>query len=162
MKIQSTILIIIFNLIHSFILTQTVDAQNNFQFKKSTINPDSFLYKIDRGLEKVFLKFQFSNNLKMNYYTSQLEERFSELDYIASNKKLGQFETTSQRFAAQAGTLVEHTVANNLEKDKIRETLSNYKNHLPKLRDLYQANSSFWMLIQHDIDSLNLYLDKLK
>lgn len=162
MKIRSTVLIIAFYLIGNLVLTQTAGAQNNFQPTKSAINPDSFFYQIDRGLEKIFFKFQFSNDSKINYQKALLEERFSELDYIARNKKLGQFETSSQRFAAQAGTLVEHITVNYLDKDKIRKTLNKYKEYLPKLRDLYQANSSFWLLIQQDIDSLNLYIDKLK
>lgn len=144
------------------ILPNSVSADEVAIPAKSTINPDSYLYSLDRALEKVFYNFQFSNQSKANYYKNLLEERFFELNYIAGNKLIGQVENSSKRFAAQAGVLVDFINANNIEKESVKNILDEYKDQLPKLRDNYPANSSYWMLIQQDIDSINLYLEKLK
>lgn len=159
-KIHLLATLLLVNLL--FILVSPVLAED--KISKSTINPDSLLYSLDRFLEKLLYNIQFSSTSKVNFHKSLLEERFAELDYIASNKLLGQFETSSKRFAAQAGTLVEFMKNSNVEDDKedIKKRLKEYREYLPRLRDKYEANSSYWMLIQQDIDSLNLYLEKLK
>ena len=48
------------------------------------------------------------------------------------------------------------------DKSSIQNKFKEYKPILEKLRDIYPANSSFWMLIQYDIDTLDILSKKLE
>lgn len=150
--------------IGSFLLAGQINAQTDLKIRKSTINPGSFLYPLDRALEKLFQYFQFTPALRVNYYKSLLEERLAEVDYVAKNKLLGEVEKSSNRFAAQAGVLTDYVNTSGMEEEKqtIVDMFQKYADFLPQSRDKFQADTSFWRFIQQDIDSLNLYLDKLK
>ena len=48
------------------------------------------------------------------------------------------------------------------EKKKLIKIFEKYSKLLANLRDKYPANSSFWMLVQHDINSLSILSERLK
>lgn len=128
------------------------------------INPTSFLYPVKRIWEKAFPFILFSQKSKLDYNQGLLKERLAELKYVAEKKLLSDIEKSSQRFAYQAGVTVEG-LKNLNDKNKINQTLEDFKSYnkiLASLRDFYQANSSFWMLIQQDIDTLNILSGKIK
>lgn len=131
-------------------------------FKNEVINPESFYYPFKRIWEKGQERLQFSRQAKINFYQSQLKIRLAELNYVVENKLLSGVQTSSERFAYTAGILTEVLVRENKDKEKTIKEFQQMQNFLEKLRDKYPANSSFWMLIQHDINTLNILSERLK
>lgn len=126
------------------------------------INPDSFYYPIKRLWEKVREKFEFSNEARIKYDQNLTITRLAELKFVVDNKLLSEVQHSSERFAYQAGILTDDLVKQNKDKEKFLKEFDQFSKFLEGLRDKYPANSSFWMLIQHDINSLSILSNRLK
>lgn len=151
-------------LISTIFISQQIYSSEGLNLPDNKINPESFLYPLKRLSENILLKLNFNSDSKFKFYENLTRVRLAELKHVAERKLLGQIETSSQRFAYQAGILTDYIVGNKLnkEKDKILQSFEQYKPVLVKLRDLYPANSSYWLLLQQGIDTLNINADKLK
>lgn len=139
-------------------------AIENINVKNEAINPGTFYYSFKRLWEKGVQILQFSSESKINFHESLFKKRFAELNYVARNKLLSEVQTSSERFAYEAGILTEELISKNKIDDKkaLIKQFEQYGKFLPDLRDKYPANSSYWMLIQHDINTLNILSDRLK
>ena len=139
-------------------------VEENLAIKNEVINPGSFYYSFKRLWEKGMDKLQFSKELKINFYKSQLKTRLAELNYVVENKLLSEVQQSSERFSFYAGILTDELVRQNKvqDKEKAIKEFEKYSIFLNKLRDNYPANTSFWMLIQHDINSLDILSKRLK
>ena len=140
----------------------TVVAEENLTFKNEFINPGSFYYTFKRLLEKGQERLQFSRQSKITFYQSQLKTRLAELNYVVEHKLLSEVQTSSERFAYYAGILTGELVKDNKDKAKVIKEFEQFSKFLEKLRDKYPANTSFWMLVQHDINTLKILSDTLK
>lgn len=151
-------------LISTIFIPQQLYSSEGLNLPDNRINPESFYYPIKRLSENILLKFRFGTDSKYNFYNNLTRVRLSELKHVAEKKLLGQMETSSQRFAYQDGILVDYVVSSKLDKDKLKllEDFEQYKVLIAELRDLYPANSSYWLLLQQDIDTLNINALKLK
>lgn len=132
-----------------------------------SITPDNYLsYSFKRIFEKTILFTKFNNQAKEQYFRELSAVRLSELKNAVDKKYLSDIQQSSERFSAQIGVLTDLVVSNKGELGKdvpaIKELFTNYKIILANLRDKYPANSSFWMLIQHSINSVDLNLAKFK
>ena len=161
-----SILRIFLVLVVSFVILSfqnLVLAQETMVISKQGINPDSAYYDIKRVWEKINEQVQFSQQNKLRYSRVLLENRLSELNYIAEGKQLDYFETSSNRLSAQAGTVANLAArtASSTKKAEIVSQFTEYIRVLEKLRDLYPANSSYWLFIQQNIDTLNILSEKL-
>lgn len=133
---------------------------------KTTVNPDRYLlFNIARLIEKGELLIKFSKESKRDFYNDLTLRRMSELKYVVDNKLLGEVEKSTQRLSYQVGILSDYISMNRAELTNTipgtKELLTNYKVLLANLRDQYSANTSYWMLVQHTINSINLNLEKL-
>lgn len=139
-------------------------AEKTITFKNEVINPGSFYYSFKRLWEKGIEKLQFSRESKITFYQSQLKTKLAELNFVVENKLLSEVQQSSERFSYQAGILTNELVKQSKAEDKekfIRE-FEQYGKFLDRLRDIYPANSAYWMLIQHDINSLKILSERLK
>ncbi len=128
-----------------------------------TVNPGSFYYPFKRLIEKGRERLIFSQDQKRAFYANLLKTRLSELNYVTSKRFLSEIQRSSERFAYYAGVLVGITEQNKVsEKEDLIKEFSKYSKFLEVLRDKYPANSSFWMLIQHDINTLSILSEQLK
>lgn len=127
------------------------------------ITPDSFYYPFKRFSEKIIVNFYIDADSKTEYYKDLAQKRMAELKYVVDKDYLDQVEKSTQRVTYQVGVLTDHVAGKKLNNKK--ENLANlYKEDkiiLEKLRDKYPANSSFWMLVQHVINSIDINLQKL-
>ena len=139
------------------------DEIEDLKLEKQLVNPDSFYYPAKRYIENLQNMFMFSKDSKVNLHKNLLKKRASELKYIVEDRVLSELERGSQRFAYQAGILVEEAEKDYTEQGKkeIKDQFSKYKKLLDQLRDNFKANSSFWMLIQQDIDTLDILSEKI-
>ncbi len=147
-------------------LTQGVILASESNLPKTTVNPDNYLiYPIKRLIEKAIILTKLSQQAKTDYYKYLVLTRLAELKYVVENKMIGEVQTSTQRLSYQIGILTDYINLNGvLTKNKRTENefLSKYKTMLENLRDQYPANSSYWMLVQHSINSIDINLEKLK
>ena len=142
----------------------TVRAANIPQsIKEPLYKPNAgFYYLIKRGYEKILEKLQLSDESKFKFHQNLLLTRFSELKFIAENKHLGELQKSTERFSYEAGKFAQlGSKLNSTDKTSIQNQFKEYKPILEKLRDLYPANSAYWMLLQHDINTLDILSKKL-
>lgn len=158
----------IFCLVTIFIFVGSVqpvlaNEYDKLNLKAETINPGDFYYSPIRLWEKIVEKFQFSKEAKFKYAISLVDKRMSELGFAVKNRRLDEIQRPSQRLAYQVGTLTEFLVkqADKETKEKLKIKINSFSPALSELRDNFPANSSYWMLVQHDINSLKEYSEKL-
>lgn len=134
------------------------------EIKNELINPGSFYYPFKRAWEKSRERLIFFSKDKAEYDESLLKVRLSELQYVVRNKVLSELQRSSERFSYQAGILIEHVSAQSekANKEQVLEKFNQYTTLLARLRDQFPANSSFWLLIQQNIDTLKFLSDQLK
>lgn len=149
------------------ILSMThVSAVGDINLPNITINPSNYLfYSIKRLMEKSIIFIKFSQDSKADYYRDLTLKRLAELKYVVNQNLLGEIEKSSQRFSYEVGNLSDYVIRNKElsgKKKAISDLLTNSESLLVTLRDKYPANSSYWMLIQHSINSIDLNMEKLK
>lgn len=137
-------------------------AQELDRLPEVKIPPGYFLYNFERIIEKVQVNFYISPDSKVDFYKNLLQKRLAELKYVVDHGYLDEVEKSSQRVSYQVGILSDYIKNKNLnsKKDSIHKLYQESKVVLEKLRDKYQANTSFWMLIQHVINSIDFNSQK--
>lgn len=139
-------------------------ADENLDLPTTRINPGNFYYNLKRLWEKGIGNLQFSKQSRITFLKSLLKTRLAELAYVVDKKLLSEVQQSTERFSYQAGILSDKLVSQGKPEDKkkVIEDFGRYAKFLEKLRDKYPANSSFWMLVQHDINTLNILSEQLK
>ncbi|MDO8638387.1 MAG: DUF5667 domain-containing protein [Candidatus Daviesbacteria bacterium] len=155
------ILVLLFLLI--FVQTSYATEFEKLNLPSQGINPGDFYYSSTRLWEKIADKFQFNKEAKFKYANSLIDKRMSELAFVVKNKRLDEIQRSSQRLAYQVGTLTEFLIkqGDKVMKEQTRTQINSFTPALSELRDNFPANSSYWMLVQHDINSLKEYSEKL-
>lgn len=144
------------------LVASPVYSQESVRLPEVKIPPGYFLYNFERIIEKIQVNFYFSPDSKVDFYKDLLQKRLAELKYIVDRGYLDEVEKSSQRVSYQVGILSDYIKNENLnnKKDSIHKLFQENKVILEMLRDKYQANSSFWMLIQHVINSIDFNSQK--
>lgn len=119
----------------------------------------------DKLFEKVSLLFRFSPSAKYSYYTQLLDKRLGEIAYVVSRNDLDNVEQTTSRYQTYVAVFTDFTTANLLASSHSTQLVQLFDAHTKKLAELqthYPSNTSFSMLIQHDLNSIKIALDKLQ
>lgn len=119
---------------------------------------------IEKLTEKVTSLFKFSKEDKFNYQKFLLEKRLAELKYVVDSKEWTPVEETSSRYATYLGKFTTFVAKSNL-KDKKEEILSIYERHSKVLEELqknFEFESGWWLLLQHDINSTEIFSRQIK
>lgn len=125
-------------------------------FEEQETNPGMPNYNIKRLLEKISERILFMSDSKISYVQKLLKRRFSELKFIVENKNLDEVQKASERFAYQAGILTELvTEKPQKEKQRVIALFKNYKDDLNVLKFNFELDSSYWILMLHDINTLD-------
>lgn len=140
-----------------------VYGQQEINLPFVSIQPSMTYYPIKRLFEKFTESIQFTNKTKEKYYEDLVQKRLAELKYVVDKDHLDQVERSTQRVSYQVGVLTDHVVRKKLnnERQRLFDLYKKDKIILEKIRDKYPANSSFWMLVQHVINSIDTNLQKL-
>ncbi|MBI2596882.1 hypothetical protein HYW41_01885 [Candidatus Daviesbacteria bacterium] len=148
------------------VLVPSISAQEleKINLPAQVVNPGDFYYSAIRLWEKITERFQFNNDAKFRYSSSLIDKRVSELIFVIKDKRLDEVQRSSERLAYQVGVLTEFLIKqkSSQEKEQLRAKINGFLPALSELRDAYPANSSYWMLVQHDINSFKEYSEKLK
>ncbi len=155
-KIFALIVIALF--IYPNIVFAGVDLQDPW------VSPNSFLYPIKRGWENFTESMTFSKNDKYEKSSELLKERLRELNYIVKNNKKSENQRASERYSYIAGVSVDNLISlkDKSKNDEMKNLMNSHEEVLGGLRDRYPANSSYWLLIQQNIDTLNILNQKIE
>lgn len=165
---KTTLLILISSFLFSAYTIFADEVSTSSSSLKSRIEnittyPGTLSYKFKRLFEKISGGLLFFNDSKLNYEKKLLNIRFSELQLIAAAKNLEEVQRSSERFAYQAGIVTD--VAQNssqAEKEKVLNIFKNYRDDLEKIKFYFDMDSGFWILILHDINTLDLLTARLR
>lgn len=160
MKVKFLVILILSLLIVNNVSANTDKDTPNYPF----INSTSEFYPLKRIWEKTLSFVIFLKGPRFNHESNLLKTRLAELKYVADKKILSGIETSSNRFTSQAGILIEKTkeINDKQKTEKVMADFTQYSRILAELRDIYEANSSYWRLIQQDIDTLKILSDKIE
>lgn len=152
-KLSLAILIVFLTIIYTPNLVIAENIPDINAVKLENINPGSPYYVFKRLEENIKLNYLIKDkNKKAKYLSEILDKRFNELVYVVKNDKKGIFENATSRYISTIGLILEKYkyIDSNLD-----EQTTNYVTILSQLRDLYPANSSYWLLVQYTIDTTN-------
>jgi len=140
-----------------------VYASQEINLPSVLIQPSMTYYPAKRVFEKFIEKLQFTNENKEKYYEGLVQKRLAELKYVVDKNYLDQVEKSTQRVSYQVGVLTDYVVFKkmNNKKQNLADLYKENKIILERLRDKYPANSGFWMLVQHTINSIDINLQKI-
>lgn len=133
-----------------------------------TVKVDQVAGLTGRLLEKAILLLKFNDTDKANYYRHLTEKRLAELELIIGRKDYQKrdflIEETSSRYATYVGVTADFIIKHKLSQPKelFLKDLERHKPILAKLRDNFPANSGWWLLVAQDIDTTDIFSDKLK
>lgn len=118
----------------------------------------------DRLQEKITLFFKFSSQDKARYQKDLIEKRMAELEFVINSGQGDLIEEVSSRYAAYVGKFSDYVVSKNVTDEK-HQFLVMFDSHLKileELRDHFPSNSGFWLLLQHDINTVKIFSEKIK
>lgn len=165
-NLQGKFLIFLATLLTISILLPSTAQANSLDFSDLTIQktlPTTSGYVLKRFEEKLKEKLMISSKSKFNYRKLLLEKRLSEFISLVNNKDESQYMNASQRFSYQAGVLAQSKYKGSVqEKEEIITIFNKYRPMLEKIRDVFPANSAYWLGTQQNIDTLKILSSKLK
>lgn len=145
-------------------LPQQSLADVNKEGSSVKVPVESMANVIDRLKERINLFFIFNSDDKLSYQEQLLEKRLGELDYVIRTGQGDFIEEVSTRYAAYVGRFSESLLSgqNSSKKEQALETFKTHSKILARMRDNFPANSGFWLLLQHDINTVQIYSEKIK
>ncbi len=129
-------------------------------------NPDSPLFGVKRAQEKIFLTISSSPDKKAKYYSSLLDKRFEEINFLVKSKKTNLLWSASLRYSATAGELSKLIIDNNLT-SYVPKTIEKFKFHQVVFKNLDDDNfpnrlaNENWKYLQDASHYLDQYIIKL-
>ncbi|GEM_PF-6180405 len=154
----TTILIVLLSLTHV-----KANSYDDLNLPPQSVNPGDFIYPLKRIWEKVRVAVIKGHSAKVDYYETLVIKRMSELGNVVKNDKKKELQKASERLSYFSGILTEYLIEKGTDSEKKNaiKRLKSFIKPLEELRDNYPANSSYWLLISYNIDSLNEYSKKL-
>lgn len=164
---MSKIRIIFFVLITFLLITGPVINASY----KNTATVSAQIEKVDhianireRLAERITLFFKFSPVEKVNYQKLLAEKRLAELQYVIESKKGDLIEETSSRYSTYLGRLTNQLVFSKVtnKKEEILKMLDLHSQVVEELTAKIDRNSGFWLLLQHNTNTIKLLSDQIK
>ena len=152
------LIILIFILISSPVSAQEIKPE------VQKIYTGSVFYPIKRLWEKIALNILFMEDSKINYHSKLLKARFAELAKVIEDNSIDQLQEVTERFSYQAGIYAQAVLSSSDRKlkSKVVGEFKNYQNSIIKLQEKVSPNTSFYRLVQYDIETLQILSDQLK
>lgn len=158
-------LILLFLIVFLLLFQTPVFAEDYISTYSANIKKVDHIANIrERIQERINILFKFSPQSKIDYQKELTEKRFAELVYVIENRKGDFIEETTSRYAAYLGRLTEVAIKNKAfdKKNSFLEMLENHELVLEDLIKYFEANSGFWLLLKHDINSINIYSEQIQ
>lgn len=152
--------ILVFILVISLFIAIPVSSANDEKIEKVS--------HVASGLEKVYEKvtlfLKFDNKSKANYQQHLTEKRLAELSFVIESNQIDSVEPTASRYATSLGTLTDFVVSNRIV-DKRADLMNMFDKHssvAAELQKRFEFESGWWLVLQHDINTINIFKEKIK
>lgn len=159
-KILLSVLLSIFLLLPGLVRAQiSVESTPSTQIKVERV-----ANVIERFQERINIFLKFSNRDKITFQQELVEKRLAEIDYVIKSGQGDLIEESSSRYKTYIGRLIKSTKSAQI-KDMKSQLLNMGENHqkiLAPLRDNFESNSGFWLLLQQDIDIVREFTDQVR
>lgn len=144
-----------------FTIASTVLASSDYNFNISINKRVGIFGKIN---EKIGLFLKFSSKSKAKYWRKLIDTRLAEIKYVVDADKINDIEETTSRYSTYLGHYTNYLEKkkNGSEKEITLAMFEKHKDILISLRDKFKHDSAWWLLIQHDINTLDILKDKLE
>ncbi len=133
-------------------------AQQNESSVSANVIKVNYLPNIrDRIFEKFFAFFKFSDKDKLKYQLDLLDTRLGEIKFVVESNKGDLIEESSSRYSTylnRISDLIEKG-KDDINREEIVSQLKSHQSLLTELQKKYEFESGFWILLQHDINTLN-------
>ena len=127
------------------------------------VQVDHIAVGFEKLKEKINLFFNFSKTGKTKYQIALTEKRLAELRYVVDSEQVDLTEETASRYATYVGNLTNYVVKNNVAsyKSEINSMFETHKTALETMRNKFTFRSAWWLMLQQDIDTVNIFQNKL-
>lgn len=159
MKVFILVSLILFNL-----LVTQARAEELKEISYERTNPGSFSYSIKRFREKTLL-FLLSPvpSKKTKVHKLVLNSRLAELNKVVDEKNIAHIEKSSQRYSATVGEYTDRVLSKAVNsKEEAEKLLGEHRTHVESFLVNFDSTTAEWRFIKHDLDYLDLNLQKLK
>lgn len=143
----------------------TVFSQDSsFIPNDQTINPGHIMYPLKRVWENLGKSLSLSDDSKFKFDYDLSDTRLSELNYVVNFNLENEIQRASERFAYQVGITTDYIITGNKDNlsGSIIEKHRLFKSNLESLLSKFPANSSYWLLIRQDMDTLDILTTKIR
>lgn len=115
-------------------------------------------------LERVNLAVRLGSEGKAKYWQKLTDVRLAELKMIVDENNLDLIEETSSRYSTYLGRYSEFIINKKVrsQKDTILKQFASHSDILTGLRDKYKYDSAYWLLIQHDINTITIFKNRIE
>lgn len=129
----------------------------------ANIKVDHLSSGLDRLGEKIGYFFKFSNQAKLDYQAWLLEKRLAEIQFAVEQNKVDNLEEVASRYSTYAGKLTDFAIANKMvsSKDKLLLLYQRQAQVVENLQRKYEFLNGWWIMLEHDINSLKIYGDQI-
>lgn len=142
-----------------------INAQEiSSQASESAIKIDRISNIRDRLFEKISFFFKFSKEQKIDYLIYLQEKRLADLKYAIDNDQGDLIEELSSRYSTYLGKMANFMSEKKLsyKKEEVLKMMERHKIIIETLHKNFEFESGFWILLQHDINTLKIFSDKIK
>lgn len=142
-----------------------IDAQSQVESTPSVkVKVERVANVMERFKEKISLFLKFSAKDKVALQQELTEKRLAELDYVIQSGQGDLIEETSSRYRTYVGGLIKSTKSDQVQdmKTQLLEMGENHQKILAPLRDNFESNSGFWLLVQQDIDIVRDFTNQIR
>ena len=132
-------------------------------FAQNKIPADHVAVGFEKLKEKITLFCTFSKSGKTKYQILLTEKRLAELKYAVDSEQIDLIEKTSSRYATYVGKLTNYIIKNNQVsfQKELNSLFEMHKGTLEIMRNKFIYDSAWWLMLQQDIDTVNIFQIKL-
>ena len=113
--------------------------------------------------ERVNLIFRFGSESKARYWQKLTDIRLAELKMVVDEGNNDWVEETSSRYSTYLGRYSEFVIKKQVksQKETILKQFESHSEILAVLRDKYKYDSAWWLMIQHDINTIDIFKNRI-
>ncbi len=160
---QKLLLPLVICIIAMIFLFSFSTAQADSATPSATIKVDHIAGILEKIGEKISMFFKFNKEDKVAYYQELLNKRLAEVNFVMETEQGDMIEETTTRYNAYLGNLSDYLIKNKVISKK-ESTLAIFEKDTKVFEKLHMqvpVDSGFWILIQHNINSIKIFKEKI-
>lgn len=134
---------------------------SDYQFTAAASRKAGVIAKV---LERANLIFKFSGLDRARYWQKLLDIRLAELKMEVDDENFDLVEETASRYSTYLGRYAEFVIGKKIidQKETILDQLKVHSEVLSKLRDGFEYDSAWWLMIQHDVNTIQIFKERIE